>query len=221
MKFTEFWTILSANNIILNVEQIQQFKRYYKELQYWNQKTNLISRQDEKNILERHFLHSLSILKYIDLTPKARCLDFGTGGGFPGIPLKIASPDIFITLCDSIKKKLKLAEMFALHTGLRNFSFEYCRVEELSQKSAYLNNFDFIFARAVARTVHLIDWTLPLLKNTGRYVFLKGGNLAGELQEVRDKYPKLNIVEQSIDLLGCDWFKQEEKKIIVINRSEN
>ena len=76
MEFTEFWTILSSNNIILNIKQIEQFKRFLKEIDYWNTKINLISRQDEQNIIERHFLHSLSVLKYINIPTKARCLDF-------------------------------------------------------------------------------------------------------------------------------------------------
>ena len=76
MEFTKFWTILSINNIILDAEQIQQFKRLEKELKYWNKQVNLISRQDEDNILIRHFLHSLSILKYVSLPSKSRCLDF-------------------------------------------------------------------------------------------------------------------------------------------------
>ncbi|MGI6369186.1 MAG: 16S rRNA (guanine(527)-N(7))-methyltransferase RsmG [Ignavibacteria bacterium] len=216
MEFTEFWTILSTNNIILDVNQIEQFKRFENELKYWNNKVNLISRKDEDNILERHFIHSLSILKYIDLPKKVRCLDFGTGGGFPGIPLKIAMPDIFMTLCDSIKKKLKIAEIFALHTGLKNFNFECSRVEELDKK--YYKRFDFIFARAVAKTNLLVEWTLPFLKNNGKFVFLKGGALEEEIAEVQKKHPNLNVEEIQIDMLDCPWFKNEEKKIIIINK---
>ncbi len=217
MEITEFWTILSANNIILDVEQIEQFKRLKKELRYWNQKVNLISRKDEENILERHFLHSLAILKYVEIPQKARCLDFGTGGGFPGIPLKIAQPSIFITLCDSIRKKLKIAEVFALHTELRNFNFEYSRVEELNKKQ-YTQHFDFIVARAVAKTKLLVDWTLPFLKPKGKFAFLKGGNLDEELLEMKKSYPKLQAQVQQIDMLGCPWFVEEEKKLIIISK---
>lgn len=218
MEITEFWTILSSNNIILDVEQIEQMKRLHKELKYWNSKVNLISRQDEENLLERHIMHSLSMLKYIDIPSKARCLDFGTGGGFPGIPLKIANPDIYMTLCDSIRKKLKIAEIFALHTELRNFNFEYGRVEALTEKKEYKKHFDFIFARAVAKTVVLIDWTLPLLKDKGKFVFYKGGNLEEEINDAKAKYPQLDIQEIQIDFIGFPWFKNEEKKILVINK---
>jgi len=218
MEYTEFWTILSVNNIVINVEQIEQFKRYEKELLYWNEKINLISRQDEQNIREKHFLHCLSILKYIDFPKKARCLDIGTGGGFPGLPLKIALPEIYMTLSDSIKKKLKITEMFAKHTGLKNIECKLGRVEDLKNVQKYIQYFDVICSRAVAQTVKLIEWTLPLLKNTGKFIFLKGGNLENEINEAKIKYPQLNFTVIEIDLRGCDWMKNEEKKIIVVSR---
>lgn len=214
MEFTEFWTILSVNNIVLELEQIQMFKRLEKELIYWNKHVNLISRQDEENILVRHFMHSLAILKYISLPNKARCLDFGTGGGFPGIPIKIASPEIHITLCDSIKKKIKIAEMLASHTGLRNFNFEYKRVEEIPLKK----HFDFILARAVSRTKNLIDWTLPLIKPEGKFIFLKGGDLSDEINELKKHYPNLVSETIQIDFRTCDWFLKENKKILIISQ---
>ncbi|MGB9912782.1 MAG: 16S rRNA (guanine(527)-N(7))-methyltransferase RsmG, partial [Candidatus Kapaibacteriota bacterium] len=119
MELTEFWTILSANGIILEVEQLKQIERFVKELTYWNDKINLISRKDIDNILENHILHSLSILKYVEIPQKANTLDVGTGGGLPGIPLKIARPDINMILIDSIAKKIKITDMLAKHTGLR------------------------------------------------------------------------------------------------------
>jgi 16S rRNA (guanine527-N7)-methyltransferase len=218
MEYTEFWTILSANNIVITVEQIEQFKRYEKELLYWNEKINLISRQDEQNILAKHFLHCLSILKYIEFPKKARCLDIGTGGGFPGLPLKIALPEIYMTLSDSIKKKLKTTEMFAKHTGLRNIECKLGRVEDLEKEKKYNKFFDIICSRAVAQTVKLIDWSLPFLKSTRKFIFLKGGDLKNEKKKKKIKYPQLNFTVIEIALLGCDWMKNEEKKIIVASR---
>ncbi|MFA6571475.1 MAG: RsmG family class I SAM-dependent methyltransferase, partial [Bacteroidota bacterium] len=75
MEFVEFWTICSTNGIIIDKEQLDNFKRYEAELKYWNEKVNLISRKDIEEILEKHILHSLSILKYIEIPDKARCLD--------------------------------------------------------------------------------------------------------------------------------------------------
>lgn len=214
MELTEFWTIASANNVVLTLEQIELFKRYHKELIYWNEKVNLISRQDLDNIFERHFLHSLSILKYVEFPHKARCLDIGTGGGFPGLPLKIAQPSIYMLLCDSINKKVKLTDMFAKHTELRNVSAICARVEELKEQK----HFDIIVSRAVAQTEQLMLWTEPMLKDNGKFVFLKGGDLDNEIDVAKKRFPEYKFTAVEINMLGCEYFTQEEKKIIVIQK---
>lgn len=216
MEWTEFWTILSANGIVLDLEQIELFKRYHKELIYWNEKINLISRQDENNILEKHFIHSLSILKYINIPNKARCLDIGTGGGFPGLPLKIARPDLHIILSDSIKKKITTTEMFAKHTELRNINCIIGRTENLCYEKKYLKYFDIIVSRAVARTIELLDWSLPLIKNTGKFIFLKGGNLDEEINQAKKKYNKLTFNILDINILGCETINTIQKKIVLV-----
>lgn len=215
MEWTKFWTILSTNGIILDVEQIEIFKRYQKELIYWNEKINLISRQDENNILDRHFIHSLSILKYVDIPQKARCVDIGTGGGFPGLALKIARPDIYMFLLDSIKKKIKTTEMFAQHTGLKNINCIHNRVENICNQKKYIKYFDIIFSRAVAKTDIIIDWAIPIIKDNGKFIFLKGGNLNEEISKAKAKYKYLNFDVIDINILGCEQIKLDEKKIII------
>lgn len=218
MELTEFWTICSGNGIILEVNQLNQFKRYYDEILYWNEKVNLISRKDLDNIFERHFLHSLSILKYVDLKQKAKCLDIGSGGGFPGIPLGIARPDLHIMMVDSIAKKIKLTDMFAKHTGNRFFSTKNIRVETLCDEPKNLKSLDYIFARAVTRTVTLMGWTHRLLKDEGKFVLLKGGDMSEEIEEARKAYPQYKYELIDIDLVGLPWLKNEEKKILVISK---
>ena len=218
MDWTEFWTILSANGIILDAKQIEIFKRYQKELIYWNEKINLISRQDENNLLERHFIHSLSILKYVDIPPKARCLDIGTGGGFPGLVLKIARPDMYMFLLDSIKKKIKTTEMFAQHTGLRNINCLLGRAESICNEKKYHKHFDIITSRAVAPTDKLIDWTLPLIKDSGRFIFLKGGDLAKEIDIAKRKYKELTFEIKDINILGCETINFGNKKVVVVSK---
>lgn len=218
MELTEFWTICSGNGIILEVNQLNQFKRYYDEILYWNEKVNLISRKDLDNIYERHFLHSLSILKYVDLKQKAKCLDIGSGGGFPGIPLGIARPDLHITMVDSIAKKIKLTDMFAKHTGNRFFTTKNIRVETLCDEPKNLKSLDYFFARAVTRTVTLMGWTHRLLKDDGKFVLLKGGDMSEEIENARKAYPQYKYELIDIDLVGLPWLKNEEKKILVINK---
>jgi 16S rRNA (guanine527-N7)-methyltransferase len=168
-----------------------------------------------ENIWVRHFMHSLSIVKSQLLIDKAKCLDVGCGGGFPGIPVGIARPDLSISMVDSIAKKMKLTSMFAEHTGQRNFTSYTSRMEDLAQNKQQLSNYDYVIARAVAPITSLIQWTKPLLKKNGKYVLLKGGDLTLEKQDAITAFPNLSIEEIQIHWNGIEWFTQEDKKIIV------
>lgn len=218
MEFTEFWTICSLNGIILDETMSRNLQRFQQELTYWNERVNLISRQDAKFILEKHILHSLVILKYEKISYKARVIDVGCGAGFPGTILKIARPDIFLTLVDSIAKKLKIAEMLANHTSLRNISAIAKRVETLADDQNHIGKYDYVVSRAVATTDKLVNWTHKLLKSDGKFVFLKGGNLEIEIEETKQHFPHLNFTEIPIDLIGFDYFKKEDKKVLVIQK---
>lgn len=215
-EFIEFWTTCASNGIIMEKPQIDSFERFRNELLEWNEKINLISRKDYDHILERHFLHSLSILKYVKLQDKAYCLDIGTGGGFPGIPLSIARPDLRMMLIDSIAKKIKTTGIFARHTGNRYLETLRARAEDLATNDNYLNHFDYTFARAVTKTASIIEWSLPLLKPDGTIILLKGGDLNEELDEARKMFPDIEIKEEQIRMTGCPWFETEEKKIVIV-----
>ncbi len=215
MDSIEFWTTCSVNGIVLDRKQMENIDRFHNELVIWNQRINMISRQDMDNIYERHILHSLTILKYATIAPKARCMDVGTGGGFPGIPLKIALPEITMLLTDSIAKKSKTAGMFAQHTGLRNISAKTVRAEALADMPEFRASFDVITARAVAPLVQLVSWVERLIKPNAQMLFLKGGNLTEEITEAQKKFPSLSVQEHSIDLVGSTWFKEQEKKVLV------
>ncbi len=215
MELTEFWTILSANGIILEVEQLKLIERYVKELTYWNEKVNLVSRKDIQNVLENHILHSLSILKYVDIPQKARCIDVGTGGGLPGIPLKIARPDITMILIDSIAKKVKITEMLAKHTELRNIEAICARAEEFAKDKNNFARFDVVLSRGVGKITTIVAWVKNTLRNNGQIVLLKGGDLTEEINEAKKMFSNLVVNEILIDLVGYDKFKKDDKKIVV------
>lgn len=219
MDLLEFWTICSSNGIVLDKEQIERVERYQRELLYWNAKVNLISRKDEEFLLERHILHSMALLTGVELPQKARCLDVGTGGGFPGIPVKIARPDLNMVLADSIGKKISLTEMFAKHTELRGISAVNIRVEELARNKQYIRAFDVVMARAVAPVADIVNWTIRLLKPGGFYVLLKGGDLKEEKDAFLRQYPSAIVTEQQIRLRGIPWFEEQEKKILTVKFS--
>jgi 16S rRNA (guanine527-N7)-methyltransferase len=215
MDLVKFWTICSSNAIVLTLEQLHSIERYANELKYWNSKVNLISRKDEDNIFERHILHSLSILKYVDMPAKSRVLDVGTGGGLPGIPIKIANPEIDLLMVDSINKKIKITKMFAQHTGLRKIEAKWIRTEDLAGDFENRRNFDFVVSRAVARIELIIDWTKLIVKNNTKYLLLKGGDLSEEIESAKNIYPELNIKEIDIDMLGVPYFKEDGKKLLI------
>jgi 16S rRNA (guanine527-N7)-methyltransferase len=220
MELSEFWTICSANGVVLSLEQLEQFKRYNNELIYWNEKVNLISKNDTEHIFDYHFLHSLSVLKYIDLPRKSKCLDLGTGGGFPGIPIAIANPEIEMILVDSVKKKINITNIFALHTNLKYLKTLNARAEDLSKEKKYNQYFDFIFARSVGKISQLISWSLPLIKQKGKIILFKGGDLEQEISEANKFFPEFEIKEQLIKLIGVDRFELDEKKIIICSFKE-
>ena len=189
-------------------------QRYHDELLYWNERVNMVSRKDVDLLWEKHIVHSLMILKYVNIPEKSRVLDIGTGGGLPGIPIKIARPDIKITLVDSIKKKTKMVELFGQHTGLKDIDVVCDRVENLSETAHYKGAFDVIVTRAVARTVEIIRWSEHLAKPSTTWAMLKGGDLDEELQEAREAFPGLEINEAPVSAFGIQSFTTDEKKII-------
>jgi 16S rRNA (guanine527-N7)-methyltransferase len=210
----EFWTICSANGIVLEKEDVDIFERYHGDLLYWNARVNLISRKDEENIWERHILHSLGLLSAVTFPDRARIVDVGTGGGFPGIPLKIARQDMQVLCVDSITKKAKMTGMFAEHTGLRGLSVENCRVESLADQAKHRGTYDAVVARAVAPLAEIVGWTQKLLKPKGFYALLKGGDLSEEIAEARRMFPKLQVREMPLVMKGVPWFAEQEKKIV-------
>lgn len=159
----------------------------------WNEKINIISRKDMEFIEERHFLHSLSIAKVFDFKPATEILDFGTGGGFPGIPLAIYFPEVKFTLIDSIGKKMSVVQAISNELKLHNVTTVVGRVEDLRKK------FDFVTCRAVGRLSKIYPWVRNALKSDQQnskpngYIFLKGGDLEEELSEISLPYDRIYL----------------------------
>lgn len=169
----------------------------------WNERINVISRKDIDYLYEKHVLHSMAIAKFIAFKAGSRILDVGTGGGFPGIPLAILSPDVQFQLVDSIGKKIKVVQAIADALELKNVTAIHARAEQSEEK------FDFIVSRAVAPLKIIYDWTKHLLASENKnvipngWLILKGGDLHAELQELKKK-AKLVPINKYFNL---DFFK--------------
>ena len=166
--------------------RFEQLEPLYKE---WNEKINVISRQDIENLEERHVLHSLAIAKVIQFLPGSKVLDLGTGGGFPGIPLAILFPETQFVLVDGTGKKIRVVQEVANALGLDNVVAIHSRAEEIKMNAS----FDFVLSRGVATLDKLLVWSQRFLKKKHIHVLpngvlaLKGGNLSTEIRELPGK----------------------------------
>ncbi|WP_455075628.1 16S rRNA (guanine(527)-N(7))-methyltransferase RsmG [Porphyromonas catoniae] len=179
----------------LTEEQRRQFAELDPLYRDWNAKINVISRKDIDALYEHHVLHSLGIAQMIRFKPGTKILDFGTGGGFPGIPLAILFPECAFLLVDSIGKKVKVAGAVAESLGLKNVRVLHGRGEEIKEQ------FDFVVSRAVMQLQELVGFTKQLVHGIQRngmpngLICLKGGELQAELRpfkrivEVQELYP--------------------------------
>jgi len=173
----------------LSEAQIMTFERAIDLYRDWNSKINLISRTDMDNLIERHFLHSLSIAKVIKFAPGTKVMDVGTGGGFPGIPLAILFPQVDFYLIDTIGKKIKVVQDIAQQLGLKNV-----RAEQKRAKNVKKVRFDFIISRAVTNLPEFITWVEHNItskqKNKLRngILYIKGGDVLEEIAKTHKKY---------------------------------
>jgi 16S rRNA (guanine527-N7)-methyltransferase len=194
----------------LTSQQKDQFAKLFDLYSEWNDKINVISRKDIENLYINHVLHSLGIAKVMSFKPGASVLDVGTGGGFPGIPLAVLFPETSFHLVDSIGKKITVVNAVAAGLGLKNVKGEQIRAEQIKGK------FDFIVSRAVTRIKEFYGWTHQKTKEKSMHdldngiLYLKGGDLDEELNELKKPYSLYNL---------SDYFKEEffeTKKVVYV-----
>lgn len=179
----------------LDSEQQSRFDALGSLYSEWNQKINLISRNDLEYLYERHVLHSLAIARFVTFRPGTRILDVGTGGGFPGIPLAILFPGCQFTLCDSIGKKIMVVGDLISRLGLLNARAVQARAESLD------GSFDFVVSRATAPLADLHRWTANKIGKTQQnaipngIICLKGGDLSAEIAPFRNRTEVVNLTD--------------------------
>lgn len=166
-------------------EQLSKLYSFYELLIEKNKVMNLTGITEYEEVIDKHFVDSVSIIKAIDLNKKIRVIDLGTGAGFPGIPLKIIFPNIEIVLVDSLNKRIKFLEEVVEQLQLTDISCIHSRAEDLAQNKEYREQFDLCVSRAVANLSTLCEYCIPFVKVGGNFVSYKSGVIQEELEQAK------------------------------------
>jgi 16S rRNA (guanine527-N7)-methyltransferase len=175
-------TLLAAQGVYLPEAALQKLLAFLDELHRWNRQINLTAITGRQDAIEKHLLDSLTVLPL--LRGDEELLDLGSGAGLPGIPLKLASPQLSIWSVDAVQKKISFQKQVVRLLSLSGFHPTHARVESLAQDDAWLGRFDVVVARAVASLPTLAGWGLPLLRPSGRLIAMKGPEGEAELASV-------------------------------------
>ena len=194
MNKEQFISEVSKLNINLTDTMLNQLEQYYELLVTENKKYNLTAITEKDAVYLKHFYDSLTLTKIINLDNQSLC-DIGTGAGFPGMVLKIAFPNLKVTLIDATEKKCNFLKMVIDKLNLKNIEVINARAEEYSINNREL--YDIVTSRAVAPLKHLLEYSIPLVKVKGTYIAMKS-DLTKELVGIENYEQKLNIYEQKI-----------------------
>ena len=213
---SELKDLFKEVHIDLDDDKEAKFERYYELLVEWNQKFNLTAITDHKEVLIKHFLDSISIVKAFDMDRISSLIDVGTGAGFPGIPLAIVFPDIRVTLLDSLNKRVAFLNEVISKLELDNVSAYHGRAEDFA-KGEHREKYDLCVSRAVANLSTLSELCLPFVKVGGFFVAYKSEKAADEIK----------LAEKAVDILGgkisesIDFILPStdyERTIVIINK---
>jgi len=183
MKYFDIMNKASINvGLEFNEKKYAEFMRYKDLIKEWNEKINLTAIKEDEEIVKKHFIDSMKVFEFDQLKNAKNIIDIGTGGGFPGIPMKIIKPEINIVLLDSLNKRIKFLDEVIKDLQLENIKAIHGRAEDYAQEVQYREKFDIAVSRAVANLTVLSEFCIPYVKVGGYFVAMKGPAVEEEIK---------------------------------------
>lgn len=197
---SQFIQDLKELGVSLTDKQIEQFLIYYELLTEWNSFMNLTAITEYEDVLKKHFVDSVSLIQAVDVRKELTLIDVGTGAGFPGLALKIAYPELKVTLLDSLQKRIQFLDAVIEKLGLEGIETIHGRAEDFAKPQKLRESFDLCVSRAVANLSTLSEYCLPFVKVGGYFIPYKSEKIAQEKGEA----------EKALELLGGKFERQVE-----------
>ncbi|MGB8957138.1 MAG: 16S rRNA (guanine(527)-N(7))-methyltransferase RsmG [Tumebacillaceae bacterium] len=189
---TFFRTEADKFGLELNAGQLEQYRTYFQWLVEWNEKMNLTAITDEEGVYFKHFYDSMTLLTVSQFRREGTLLDVGAGAGFPSLPVKIAAPELNVTILDSLNKRIGFLNELVATLGLTDTKAVHGRAEDFGKQPGWRDGYDQVTARAVARLNVLAEFCLPYVKVGGHFFAMKGPDAENEVSEAK----------KAVDVLG-------------------